>query len=42
MTWKGRVACTRIRIMHVGFWWESQKKRHYQKNINVDGKITLI
>jgi hypothetical protein len=27
--WAGRVARRRGRGMHIGYWWEIQKERHY-------------
>jgi hypothetical protein len=27
--------------MHVGFWWESQKERNYQQDLDVRGRIIL-
>jgi hypothetical protein len=27
--------------MHVGFWWESQKKRDHQEDLKVGGRIML-
>jgi hypothetical protein len=29
MRWAGHVTRMGRRVMHIGFWWESQKKRHH-------------
>jgi hypothetical protein len=27
--------------MHIGFWWESQKERYHNEDLNVSGRIIL-
>jgi hypothetical protein len=39
--WVGHVARIGTRRMHIGFWWESQKERYHQEDLNVDGRIVL-
>jgi hypothetical protein len=29
MRWAGHAARMRRRGVHIGYWWESQKERHY-------------
>jgi hypothetical protein len=41
MRWAGYVATMGRRGMHVGFWWESQKKRDNQEDLDVGGRIIL-
>jgi hypothetical protein len=30
-----------IRGMHTGFWWENQKERYRQEDLDVGGRIIL-
>jgi hypothetical protein len=41
MRWAEHVAHIGRRGMHVGFWWESQKKRDQYEGLNIGGKIIL-
>jgi hypothetical protein len=29
------------RGMHAGFWWEGQKERKHQKNLDINGRISI-
>jgi hypothetical protein len=40
MRWAGHVAPIG-RIMHIGFWWESQKERGHYEDLDVGGRIML-
>jgi hypothetical protein len=31
----------RRRGMHIGFWWESEKERDHEENLDVCGRIIL-
>jgi hypothetical protein len=37
----GHVAHMGRIIMHIGFWWQSQKERIYYEELNVGGRIIL-
>jgi hypothetical protein len=41
MRWARHVVRLLRRGMHIGFWWECQKERDYQQDIDVGGKIIL-
>jgi hypothetical protein len=41
MRWAGHIACMGRRRMHVRFWWEGQKERDHQEDMDVGGKIIL-
>jgi hypothetical protein len=39
----GRACSTNGRRgLHVGFWWESQKERDHQEDLDIGGRIILI
>jgi hypothetical protein len=29
MRWAGHIACMREKVMHIGYWWKSQKERDH-------------
>jgi hypothetical protein len=39
MKWARHVPPMRRRGMHIGFWWEDQKKRDHYKDLDVGGRI---
>jgi hypothetical protein len=41
MRWAGHIAHMGRRRMHVRFWWEGQKERDHQEDMDVGGKIIL-
>jgi hypothetical protein len=41
MRWAGHVAGMGRRGPHIGFWWESQRERYHQEDLDVDGMIIL-
>jgi hypothetical protein len=41
MRWPGDVTRMEGRGMHIGFWWESQKERDHQEDLDVSERIIL-
>jgi hypothetical protein len=41
MIWAGDVARMGRRGVHIGFWWERQKERDHQEDIDIGGKMIL-
>jgi hypothetical protein len=41
MRWTGHVAHMGRREMHIGFWWERQKERDHQEDLDVGGRKIL-
>jgi hypothetical protein len=41
MRWAGLVARMGRRGTHIGLWWESQKERDHQEDLDVGGRIIL-
>jgi hypothetical protein len=39
--WAGHVASIGRKVMHIGFWWESQKETDHQEDQDVGGCIIL-
>jgi hypothetical protein len=39
--WAGHVAQMGRRGIHIGFWWESQKKRDHKEDLDISGRIIL-
>jgi hypothetical protein len=37
--WEGHVARMGLRGMHIGYWWESQKERDHQQDLEAGGRI---
>jgi hypothetical protein len=41
MRWAGYVARMGRIEMHIGFWWEREKERDHEENLDVGGRIIL-
>jgi hypothetical protein len=41
ITWAGHVARIVKRVMHLEYWWESQKERGHYEDLDIGGRIIL-